>query len=93
MRQKVTIYRFVNFQERDRAEKRPAGGEFKRNIPDDDDLHIAVLEFIRNTDAWEEMSLEDVIRKLAQQPKLKGGFQFCFSQTSFFACCVGMGLL
>ena len=70
------------------VDEKPAGGEVKRKIPDGAELHSAVLEFIRNTVAWEEMPLEDFRRKLEQQMNLKEGFQFCFSHTSFFACCV-----
>jgi len=71
----------------EKAKKRPAG-EVKRQIPDDAELLNAVLEFTRNTDAWEEMPLEDVTRKLEQQLDLNEGFQICFSHTSLFACCV-----
>ena len=59
----------------------------KKNL-DDAELLSAVLEFTRNTDAWEEMPLEDVRRKLEQQLNLNEGFQICFSHTSFFACYV-----
>jgi len=71
-----------------KAKKPPAGGEVKRKIPDGAELQSAVLEFIRNTVAWEEMPLKDFRQKLEQQLNLNGGFQFCFSHTSFFACCV-----
>jgi hypothetical protein len=71
-----------------KTKKPPAGGEDKRKIPDVAELHSAVLEFIRNTVAWEQMPLEDCRRKLEQQLNLNEGFQICFSHTSFFACCV-----
>jgi len=71
-----------------KAKKRRAEGEIKRKIPDDAELFSAVLDFITMTDVWEEMPLKDVRQKLEQQLNLNEGFQFCFSHTSFFACCV-----
>jgi hypothetical protein len=70
-----------------KAKKRPAGGEVNSKIPDGAELHRAVLEFIRNTVAWEEMPLGDFRRKLEQQLNLNEGFQFCFSHTCEHAVC------
>jgi hypothetical protein len=69
-----------------KAKKRPAGGEVKRKIHGAE-LHSAVLEFIRNTVAWEEMPLKDFRQKLEQQLNLNEGFQFCFSHTCEHAVC------